>query len=146
MMMTDEGRIADQYIRQGRLVPNDLVTKMTFEQLNNRIGSHRSWLLDGYPRTLEQARLLCDHHPQKVSHAIWLQVPHEEIIRRIQQRLIHPASGRTYHLEYHPPKVAGQDDLTGEPLVQRLDDEENAVKQRLLQFDELTQPVLEFFE
>ena len=139
---TEDGQHAEKYFRQGHLAPNEIVSRLTFGQLD-LVGVHGSWLLDGYPRTLEQARLLCDR--VQVSKAIWLQVPEDEIIRRIQQRLIHPASGRVYHLEYRPPLVPGRDDETGEPLAKRPDDEEEAVRQRLLQFAQLTQPVLQFF-
>jgi nucleoside-triphosphate--adenylate kinase len=136
----DDGKLADLYIQHGKLVPNDLVTRLTLKEIE---GKNR-WLLDGFPRNLSQAQALHEHVPFEA--VLWLNVPEEEIVNRIKGRWIHLKSGRVYHTDYKPPKVPGIDDLTGEPLTQRPDDREEAVRQRLQQYDQLTRPLIDFFE
>lgn len=112
----DAGKEAKQFTDKGQLVPDDLVTKLVFNELAGQFRTC-NWLLDGYPRNLAQAESLTRNFA--LSKVIDLNVPHEEIINRIKGRLIHPQSGRVYNTDYSPPKVAGKDDETGEPLVQR---------------------------
>jgi len=93
-----------------------------------------SWILDGYPRSLEQTEILdsiLKDLQQPLDAAIYLDVDQEVIIERVENRRVHPESGRTYHLKYRPPKVDGKDDVTGEPLVQR-DDDTRVKKQQSL--------------
>lgn len=130
-----------QYISKGQLVPNELVTRLVFDELNKNVGSH--WLIDGFPRNVDQAKSLDQFC--KLTAVIDLLVPHEEIINRIKGRLIHEVSGRVYNTEYKPPKQAGKDDVTGEPLVQRQDDQPEVVKARLLAYDQQTAPVLDHY-
>jgi adenylate kinase family enzyme len=113
-----------------------------FEELNQNKSSH--WLIDGFPRNVDQAKSLDQFC--KLTAVIDLLVPHEEIIDRIKGRLIHESSGRVYNTEFKPPLVAGKDDETGEPLVQRLDDRPDAVKARLVAYDQQTAPVLKHYE
>ena len=138
---TDIGTEALKYISKGQLVPNDLVTRLVFEELNRNVSSH--WLIDGFPRNVEQAKSLDQFC--SLTAVIDLLVPHEEIINRIKGRLIHEASGRVYNTEYKPPKQAGRDDVTGEPLVQRQDDQPDVVKARLVAYDQQTAPVLHHY-
>lgn len=133
---------ARTFIQQGKLVPDDLVTKLVFAELNGQFKKD-NWLLDGYPRNLAQAELLTKL--VTLTKVIDLHVPHEEIINRIKGRLIHPGSGRVYNVDYSPPKVEGKDDLTGEDLVQREDDKPEVVKARLEQFQSVTEPILDYY-
>lgn len=103
----------------------------------------KSWLLDGYPRTLRQAEDLS--HFCSVDHVIDITVPFEEIINRVKGRLIHPKSGRVYNTAYNPPKVEGKDDVTGEDLVQREDDKPEVIKVRLEAYQTQTDPILDFY-
>eukprot|EP00929_Paragymnodinium_shiwhaense_P058784 TRINITY_DN29453_c0_g1_i1.p1 TRINITY_DN29453_c0_g1~~TRINITY_DN29453_c0_g1_i1.p1 ORF type:complete len:170 (-),score=45.14 TRINITY_DN29453_c0_g1_i1:540-1049(-) len=126
----------------GTLVPDGVIIDMVLDEVR-RAGAARV-LLDGFPRTSGQAETLGTK--MKVEVALNLAVPTEEIVRRISQRWVHPASGRTYAYDYNPPKVEGVDDETGEPLVQRDDDKPEAVRQRLQGYDQQTKPLLEHYE
>ena len=111
------------------------------EELNRKPSSH--WLIDGFPRSLEQAKALdqfCD-----LTAVLDLIVPHDEIINRIKGRLIREASGRVYNTEFKPPRVPGKDDETGDPLVQRQDDKPEVVKARLLAYESQTAPILQHY-
>uniref|UniRef100_A0A8I3NAJ9 Adenylate kinase active site lid domain-containing protein n=1 Tax=Canis lupus familiaris TaxID=9615 RepID=A0A8I3NAJ9_CANLF len=101
------------------------------------------WLLDGFPRTLPQAEALDGAY--QIDTAINLNVPFEVIKQRLTARWIHPASGRVHNIEFHPPKAVGIDDLTGEPLIQRDDDQPETVVKRLKAYEVQTQPVLEYY-
>lgn len=102
-----------------------------------------SWLLDGFPRTIEQAKAFWKI--QKIDLALNLIVPFDVIIERVKHRWIHLASGRVYNTDFNPPKVPGKDDITGENLVQRKDDDPEVVLKRLKLYEELTKPVIEFY-
>lgn len=135
------GREAERFVKQGHLVPDELVVKLVLSEL----GSHRerSWLLDGFPRTVQQARELDKHY--ELMSVFHLNVPAEEILRRVAERWIHPGSGRVYNLSYNPPKVPGRDDDTGEALVQRDDDKRETVLQRLKGYEAETTPLLDHY-
>jgi len=103
------------------------VTELMVKELK-KLRDDKNILLDGYPRTKEQARSL---DAVAAPHLVFeLDVPLEEILRRLAQRYIHPASGRIYNLEYNPPKKPGIDDLSGEPLIRRVDDEADTIRKR----------------
>ncbi|CAG5116456.1 unnamed protein product [Candidula unifasciata] len=138
---TANGLIARRYMEAGELVPDNLMLRMVSQELS--LLSHASWLLDGFPRTVEQAHALLRDYPIDV--VLNLRVPFDVIIDRIKGRWTHPGSGRIYHTEFNPPKVPGIDDVTGEPLIQREDDKEETVKARLEHYRRLTHPVLQFF-
>lgn len=107
-----------------------------------------SFILDGFPRTVVQAERLdqmLTERNQKLQHAVELQIDDELLLSRIRGRLIHQASGRTYHSTFNPPKVPMRDDVTGEPLVQRSDDNEEALKKRLITYHSQTTPVIEYY-
>jgi len=106
------------------------------------------FILDGFPRTVEQAKKLDEmlqNKSQELKHAIELQIKDELLVSRITGRLIHQASGRTYHKQFNPPKVEGKDDVTGEDLTQRSDDNETALKKRLSSFHDQTAPVTDYY-
>lgn len=108
------------------------------------VKSGQSLLLDGFPRTMEQAVAL--DRELDVDMVINLCVPNDVIIERISDRWIHPSSGRIYSYSYKPPKVAGLDDETGEELVQRDDDKPESVLRRLEKYDAVTHPLVEYYE
>ncbi len=115
--------------------------------VKERVNSHdcrKGYLLDGFPRTTAQAEAL--HSKKiKIDLVIDIDLPEEEIIERMTGRLVHPASGRTYHRRYNPPKIPGKDDLTGEPLVQRADDHEETVRKRLAIYKQQTSPLNHYY-
>ena len=141
---TEVGAEAQQYIKSGKLVPDLVVNKLVINELTQKYSNH-SFLMDGYPRTLEQAHQLWSNEAFQPNSAINLIVPDDEIIERIKHRWIHLESGRVYHTLYSPPKVEGKDDLTGEPLIQREDDKEHVVMQRLLEYKKQSEVIVEFF-
>jgi len=138
---TEHGMNAKVYIDQGKLVPDQVMVGLVTNELAKM--KDVNWLLDGFPRTVEQAEALIKDQPIDV--VLNLKVPFEVIIDRIKGRWTHLPSGRIYHTEFNPPKQMGIDDVTGESLVQRDDDKEETVRNRLEQYKKLTQPVLEFF-
>lgn len=106
--------------------------------------ANNGFLLDGFPRTLVQAEALKQANIP-IDDVVEIDVDDNEIIRRMTGRLVHPVSGRTYHISSNPPKIPGQDDITGEPLIQRDDDKEETVKKRLAVYREQTKPLLKYF-
>ncbi|XP_028902480.1 adenylate kinase 4, mitochondrial [Ornithorhynchus anatinus] len=139
---TEAGVLAKQYIEQGLLVPDDVITRVMLSELEHR--RHRPWLLDGFPRTLVQAEALdsvCE-----LDLVISLNIPFETLKDRLSRRWIHPSSGRVYNLEFNPPLVHGVDDVTGEPLVQQEDDKPDAVAARLRQYKGAAKPVIELYK
>ncbi|KAG8595616.1 hypothetical protein GDO81_001575 [Engystomops pustulosus] len=139
---TEIGILAKSYIEQGQLVPDDVITRLIVQELNN-FGEH-NWLLDGFPRTVPQAQALDKAH--QINTVIDLNVPFQTIKDRLTARWIHPGSGRVYNTEFNPPKVSGIDDVTGEPLIQREDDKPETVTKRLKAYESLTKPVLEYYK
>ena len=135
------GREAESFVKQGHLVPDELVVKLVLSELENNRG--KRWLLDGFPRTVQQAKELDKRYD--LTCVVYLNVPAEEILRRIAERWIHPGSGRVYNLTYNPPKIQGRDDVTGEPLVQREDDRRETVLQRLKGYEMVTTPLLNYY-
>jgi adenylate kinase len=107
-----------------------------------------SFILDGFPRTVPQAAKLdemLNAKSQQLKHAIELQIEDNLLVARITGRLVHPASGRSYHKIFNPPKKAMTDDVTGEPLIQRSDDNEEALKKRLVTYHKQTAPVVDYY-
>jgi nucleoside-triphosphate--adenylate kinase len=119
------GKQADEVIRRGGLMPDEIMMKMISTKVQD-LGSSSSWLLDGFPRTRGQAVMFDDalrNRNQTLNIVLHIDVPDDVVMSRILDRWIHPASGRTYNLRFDPPKVEGKDDVTGEPLVKRSDDD-----------------------
>ncbi|XP_050437320.1 GTP:AMP phosphotransferase AK3, mitochondrial [Adelges cooleyi] len=140
---TELGVQADKFVSNGQLVPDDLMLKIIGSELRRLSSADSSWLLDGFPRTKPQALSLFEIAPVQV--VISLDVPFDVIIDRVKGRWIHPASGRVYNTDFNAPKVAGRDDETGEPLVQREDDKPESVKRRLEIYSQMAGPILEFY-
>lgn len=136
------GLEAKTYIDAGQLVPDEVMLNVITSEL--RKYSKENWLLDGFPRTLNQAEKLYQTEPINV--AINLVVPFDIIIERIKGRWIHLSSGRVYNTEFNAPKVPGKDDVTGEPLTQRKDDQPEAVQKRLEIYSKTFNPILEFYK
>jgi len=131
----------------GKLVPDDYIIKLIQENLT-KPECKDGFILDGFPRTVPQAEKL-DEMLKKdnatLDSAIEFKIPDSVVITRLSGRLVHKASGRTYHKDFYPPKVPGKDDVTGEPLIQRDDDKEQTVKERLQVFHKETAPVVDYY-
>eukprot|EP00934_Nitzschia_sp_Nitz4_P003688 Nitzschia sp. Nitz4//scaffold162_size51285//7600//9536//NITZ4_006965-RA/size51285-processed-gene-0.42-mRNA-1//-1//CDS//3329537961//3678//frame0 len=130
---TTLGTEANKYMSDGQLVPDHLMVELVMHEATPHLEQGKSLLLDGFPRTVEQAKYLSDHIDVHV--VINLDVPNETIVERIADRWIHAESGRTYSYSYKPPEVEGVDDVTGEPLIQRPDDMPQTVRERLTQYN-----------
>lgn len=139
---TSLGKEAETFIKNGQLVPDPTMIKFIKNEIN-QIGE-RSWLLDGFPRTLQQAESLWAE--KKVDVALNLIVPFEIIINRVKGRWVHIPSGRVYNDDFNAPKVPGRDDATGDILIQREDDKPEVVRKRLEAYEELTRPVIEYYQ
>lgn len=134
---------AKYHMQQGKLVPDDLIIRLLMDHMGEKEKDNASLLLDGFPRTQQQAVSLDD--AKEVDLVINLDVPTNVIVDRIADRWIHPASGRIYSYSYKPPKVHGKDDITGEDLIQRDDDHPDKVRNRLEQYDDTTAPLIEYY-
>ena len=137
------GRKAKGIMDAGELVPDDLIVAMIGERLD-RPDCATGFVLDGFPRTIPQARALGEAGVV-IDTVIEIAVDDEEIVLRMSGRRVHPASGRVYHIVHNPPRVAGRDDETGEELIQRDDDREATVRNRLAVYREQTRPLTAFY-
>lgn len=147
---TELGRIASEYISQGKLLPDSLMNDLVVGELSVRgwLSADSSFLLDGFPRTLEQARSLrvqLTPHNASLNLVVELDVPTDVILERIENRYVHVPSGRVYNLTYNPPKVPGKDDVTGEPLIKRPDDTSEVFGKRLKNYAETVEPLKRFY-
>lgn len=145
---TEMGKAAKAVMERGDLVSDDIVVGIIKENLT-KPQCKGGFILDGFPRTLKQAAMLdeiLDGQSSKIQSVVNFHVPDEVLVERIVGRRVHPASGRSYHVKFNPPKVEGKDDLTGEPLVHRKDDTEEALRNRLTQFHAQTKPILEHYK
>lgn len=140
---TPLGIKAKEVMDAGGLVSDDIILGLIKERLAQDDCSN-GFLLDGFPRTIPQATGLANMGIE-VDYVVEIEVDDEEIVRRMAGRRVHLDSGRTYHLIYNPPKQEGIDDLTGEPLVQRADDHENIVRDRLTTYHSQTAPLINFY-
>lgn len=138
------GLEAKGYMDAGQLVPDDLIIRMVKVRISEP-DCKNGFLLDGFPRTLAQAEALASAGVA-LDAVIEIDVPFEVIVERMAGRRVHPASGRTYHIVYNPPKVEGKDDETGEDLIQRDDDKAETVKKRLDVYAAQTQPLVDFYK
>jgi adenylate kinase len=130
-------------MESGRLVSDELIINLVRQRIAQP-DCARGFLLDGFPRTIPQADAM-KTAGVKLDYVLEFSVPFEAIIERMSGRRSHPASGRTYHVKFNPPKVQGKDDVTGEPLVQREDDKEETVKRRLDIYSAQTRPLIEYY-
>ncbi len=140
---TPLGVAAKKIMDAGGLVSDDLIIGLVQDRLKQPDCS-KGYLFDGFPRTIPQADAL-KQAQVALDFVIEIAVPEEDIIDRMSGRRVHPASGRSYHLRFNPPKVAEQDDLTGEPLVQREDDKEETVRHRLKVYRDQTRPLVDYY-
>ncbi|KAI8366169.1 adenylate kinase-domain-containing protein [Blakeslea trispora] len=144
---TSLGQQAHQYVSQGQLVPDDLLVSLIDNELLQM--GNTNWLLDGFPRTVNQAKALdasLNKMMQPLNLVINLKVPEQVILQRILDRWVHIPSGRVYNLSYNPPLVAGRDDVTGEPLTKRPDDTEEVFRVRLDQHHQMAMPLLDHYQ
>ncbi|MDD2919041.1 adenylate kinase [Rhodoferax sp.] len=137
------GKQAKRVMDAGGLVSDDLIIDLVKERITQPDCSN-GFLFDGFPRTIPQADAM-KAAGVKLDYILEIDVPFEAIIERMGGRRSHPASGRTYHVKFNPPKVTGVDDVTGEPLVQRADDQEETVKKRLTVYNAQTRPLVEYY-
>ncbi|HYD56894.1 MAG TPA: adenylate kinase [Burkholderiales bacterium] len=140
---TPLGLAAKKVMDAGQLVSDEIILGLVKERLKEP-DCRRGYLFDGFPRTIPQADAL-KAAQVAIECVLEIDVPDEEIIVRMSGRRTHPASGRTYHVKFNPPKVEGRDDLTGEPLVQRDDDREETVKKRLEVYRAQTRPLVDYY-
>lgn len=146
---TELGKAAKKIMDQGGLVSDDIVIGMIKNELETNQECKGGFILDGFPRTVVQAERLDDmleERKQKLQHAVELQIDDGLLVSRITGRLVHPASGRSYHKVFNPPKEEMKDDVTGEPLVQRSDDNADALKKRLVTYHQQTAPVVDYYK
>jgi len=140
---TPLGLQAKVVMESGGLVSDDLIINLVKERIA-QADCANGFLFDGFPRTIPQAEAM-KSAGVKLDYVLEIDVPFEAIIDRMSGRRSHPASGRTYHVKFNPPKVAGLDDVTGEALIQRDDDKEETVKKRLEVYSAQTRPLVDYY-
>ena len=137
---TPPGKQAKSYMERGALVPDEIVIGLVKERVAQP-DCARGFIIDGFPRNIAQAEAL-RRAGVDLDWVLEFDVRDGEILRRLSGRRVHPGSGRTYHVEFNPPKAAGKDDVTGESLVQRPDDKEETVRHRIATYHEQTKPLV----
>jgi adenylate kinase len=140
---TPLGMEAKKVMDAGQLVSDDIIIGLVKERLNQD-DSKSGYLFDGFPRTIPQADAMRNSGVD-LDYVLEIDVNESSIIERMSGRRTHPASGRTYHVKFNPPKVQGKDDITGEPLIQRDDDREETVRKRLEVYRQQTRPLVEYY-
>jgi len=140
---TPLGQQAQKIMEAGQLVPDDIMLGVVRQRLD-AADCARGFLLDGFPRTIAQAEGL-ERAGVGIDVVLEFDVPDADIIERLSGRRVHPASGRTYHIKFNPPKTPGVDDVTGEPLVQRADDQEDTIRKRLQVYHAQTLPLVKYY-
>ncbi|MEO5766114.1 MAG: adenylate kinase [Casimicrobiaceae bacterium] len=141
---TPLGVAAKKVMDRGALVSDDIIISLVKQRLKSP-DCAKGYLFDGFPRTIPQADAMKDA-AVPIEFVLDIEVPDTAIVERMSGRRVHLASGRSYHVVFNPPKVAGKDDATGEPLVQRDDDKEETVKHRLAVYHGQTEPLLAYYE
>ncbi len=140
---TPLGLEAKSYMDSGGLVPDAVIIGLVSERIKDADCAN-GFLFDGFPRTIPQAEAM-KQAGVDIDYVVEIDVPDEAIVERMSGRRSHPASGRTYHVKFNPPKVAGKDDVTGEDLVQREDDKEEVVKNRLNVYHTQTKQLIGYY-
>ena len=140
---TPLGVAAKKVMDSGQLVSDGIIIGLVQERLKEP-DCKRGYLFDGFPRTIPQAEAMKTANVA-LDYVLEIDVPDEEIITRMSGRRVHPASGRTYHVKFNPPKAEGRDDATGEALVQRDDDKEATVRNRLDVYRKQTRPLVDYY-
>jgi adenylate kinase len=141
---TPLGLEAQSFMDRGALVPDELIIRMMEPVLD----APGNVILDGFPRTVAQAQALDDllRRKKKSAVAVLFDVDRDVLTERLTGRWTHEASGRTYHMQHNPPRVAGIDDVSGEPLIQRPDDQEETIRTRLAVYDDQTAPLIAYYD
>ncbi len=145
---TELGQTAKEYMDKGDLVPDKVITRVIAERIDSA-EARDGFLLDGFPRTLGQAEELhkaLDGVGRRLTAVLSIEAPDDVVIKRLSGRRVNPGTGRTYHLEFDPPKNGEFDDVDGTKLVQRDDDREETVRHRLKVFHEQTKPLVDLYE
>ena len=140
---TELGVMAKKIMDAGGLVSDDIIINLVKERIAQP-DCVNGFLFDGFPRTIPQADAL-KAAGVPIDFVVEIDVADAEIVKRMSGRRVHPASGRTYHIDFNPPQIPGQDDVTGEPLIQRDDDKEETVKKRLEVYHEQTEPLIDYY-
>ncbi|GGO72312.1 adenylate kinase [Bowmanella pacifica] len=140
---TELGLAAKKVMDEGKLVSDEIIIGLVKERIAQP-DCENGFLLDGFPRTIPQADAMKENGVD-VDHVIEFDVADDIIVERMAGRRVHPASGRVYHVTYNPPKVEGKDDVTGEELVIRADDQEETVRKRLGIYHEQTKPLVDYY-
>lgn len=140
---TPLGLEAKSYMDSGGLVPDAVIIGLVSERIKEA-DCKNGFLFDGFPRTIPQADAMKEAGVM-IDYVVEIDVPDHAIVERMSGRRSHPESGRTYHVKFNPPKVAGKDDITGEDLVQREDDKEETVKKRLDVYHDQTKPLVDYY-
>lgn len=140
---TELGVMAKKIMDAGGLVSDDIIINLVKERIAQP-DCVNGFLFDGFPRTIPQADAM-KAAGVPIDFVVEIDVADAEIVKRMSGRRVHPASGRTYHVDFNPPKVDGQDDVTGEPLIQRDDDKEETVRKRLEVYHEQTEPLIDYY-
>ena len=141
---TDMGKMAKEFMDTGKLVTDEIIIGLVKDRIAED-DCKNGFLLDGFPRTIPQAEAVTAAGIE-IDACIEIDVPDDEIVKRMSGRRVHQDSGRTYHLVYNPPKEEGKDNETGEDLIQRPDDKEEIVKDRLNVYHEQTQPLVDYYQ
>jgi adenylate kinase len=140
---TPLGVAAKKIMDSGGLVSDDIIIGLVKDRLTQP-DCNKGYLFDGFPRTIPQAQAMRDA-AVPIDYVLEIDVPFDAIIERMGGRRVHPASGRSYHIKFNPPKTAGKDDVTGEPLIQRDDDKEETVRKRLQVYTDQTRPLVDYY-
>jgi len=140
---TELGLAAKKIMDEGGLVSDEIIIGLVKDRIKEA-DCENGFLFDGFPRTIPQADAMKDAGVP-IDYVVEIAVDDDEIVKRMAGRRVHLASGRTYHIVYNPPKVEGKDDVTGEDLIQRDDDQEETVKQRLKVYHEMTEPLVAYY-
>jgi len=140
---TPIGLKAKKVIDEGNLVSDDIIIELVKERIRSQ-DCKNGYLFDGFPRTIAQADAL-KLEGIKIDYVVEVQVPDEDIVVRMSGRRVHLSSGRTYHIVFNPPNVENKDDLTGDDLIQRVDDKEEIVRDRLSIYHQQTQPLVNYY-
>lgn len=138
------GKQVKEIMARGELVSDEIMIQLVKERIEEP-DCKNGFLLDGFPRTIPQAESL-RHNQVNLDYVVEIKVPDTELVKRLTGRWLHPGSGRVYHILYQPPKIDKKDDVTGEPLIQRVDDQEDTVKHRLKIYHEQTQPLVNYYK
>ena len=139
---TELGKKAKAIMEAGDLIPDELTIELVKERLSQP-DAQQGYILDGFPRTIPQAEALGGF--ATINRVVLFELNDAEIVKRLSGRRVHKPSGRTYHVLFNPPKAEGRDDVTGEELIQRPDDQEDAIQNRLDVYSKQTSPLVEYY-